>query len=291
MAIRKTTSNKESTPLPPPSLVMPRGEADKQLVIRIEAGSKLHKANIHTEQELGENQRLFDIWHDYNRELLRRMFDTEEVSEEYIKLWSRVGYYALEDRIESHRNDIVLYIGRLESIKSRLPLCPELNQQVPGILVPDVKRAPVQTRTVFVVHGRDEGSKEKVARFLEKLKIEAKILHEQPNKSKTLMEKLESHSKVAFAVVLLTPDDEGKLVSDATPLSPRARQNVVFELGYFIGLLGREKVCALMGEGVEKPSDFDGISYIPFDKLGAWQFLLVREIKAAGLDIDLNNAI
>jgi predicted nucleotide-binding protein len=100
---------------------------------------------------------------------------------------------------------------------------------------------------------------------------------------------LERNAPVAYSVILLTPDDKGYPNSgDVTP-KPRARQNVIFELGYFIGRLGRNRVCALYVEGVELPSDFHGIVYIPLDKGGAWQFLLAKELKAAGLDIDLNN--
>jgi predicted nucleotide-binding protein len=94
------------------------------------------------------------------------------------------------------------------------------------------------------------------------------------------------------AVVLLTADDRGGL-SD-TPFEkqkPRARQNVILELGFFLGRLGRDRVCALYEDGIEMPSDYDGVLFIPFDKAGAWQMLLAREIKEAGLPIDLNNAI
>jgi predicted nucleotide-binding protein len=97
--------------------------------------------------------------------------------------------------------------------------------------------------------------KESVARFLEKLDLRPIILHEQPNKGRTVIEKFEAHSDVGFAVVLLTPDDVGGLASSPDKLSRRARQNVILELGYFIGKLGRAKVCALYKEGVEIPSD------------------------------------
>lgn len=70
----------------------------------------------------------------------------------------------------------------------------------------------------------------------------------------------------------------------------RARQNVVFELGYFTGRLGRKMVCTLYEEGVETPSDYHGIVYIPLDSAGTWRILLARELKAAGFEIDLNRA-
>ncbi len=95
-----------------------------------------------------------------------------------------------------------------------------------------------------------------------------------------------------FAVVLLTADDIGKPVSaDDDSISSSARQNVTFELGYFIGRLGRKRVCALYEENVEIPSDYSGVLYIQLDNSGAWKLQLAREIKAAGIPIDMNLAL
>lgn len=145
---------------------------------------------------------------------------------------------------------------------------------------------------VFVVHGHDEATKEKVARFLEKLKLEAVILHEQPNKGRTVIEKFTDYADVSFAVVLMTGDDVGGV--KGTPpkeLTPRARQNVVLELGYFLARLGRGHVCALFEPGVEIPSDYSGVLYLPLDDAGAWKLQLAREVKAAGIQVDLNDAV
>jgi predicted nucleotide-binding protein len=144
------------------------------------------------------------------------------------------------------------------------------------------------SRRVFVVHGRDEAIKEQVARFLEKLDLEAVILHEQPNKGRTLIEKFEAHSDVSFAVVLLTPDDIGGLASEQEKRAKRARQNVILELGYFIGKLGRHRVCALYVDGVELPSDIHGVLYVPYDAGGGWRLKVATEITAAGINVDLN---
>ena len=145
--------------------------------------------------------------------------------------------------------------------------------------------------SIFIVHGHDDHLKQSAARFLEKLEMKPVILHEQADKGRTIIEKFEDHaSDVTFAVVLLTPDDIGGLKSEPNNLSPRARQNVIFEMGYFVGKLGRGKVCALY-QGVEEPSDLRGVLYIPVDENGAWQYILAREIKASGLDVDLNKAM
>jgi hypothetical protein len=144
-------------------------------------------------------------------------------------------------------------------------------------------------KKVFVVHGRDEAIKQSVARLLETLECEPVILHERPNLGATLVEKFETNAEQAdFAVVLLTPDDVGHIGGEPHGASPRARQNVIFELGYFLGRLGRKYVCALYSDGVTLPSDFGGIVYVPLDSSGAWRLTLTREMKAAGLEIDLN---
>lgn len=141
---------------------------------------------------------------------------------------------------------------------------------------------------VFIVHGHDEGPRESVARFLEKMGLEPIILHEQASRGMTIPEKLIAHGDVGFAVVLLTADDLGRANGSSDEL-PRARQNVILELGYFVGRLGRDKVCALLKGGVEIPSDFVGTVYIEWDSGTAWKVELARELRAAGYDVDLNN--
>ena len=147
---------------------------------------------------------------------------------------------------------------------------------------------PEHLRDVFIIHGRDDGTKEIVARFIEQLGLKPIILHEEPNQGQTIIEKFEQHAEVAFAIALLTPDDTGGLADEEQSHKPRARQNVIFEFGYFMGKLGRQRVCALKKENVETPSDYDGVLYIPFDESGAWRMKLVGELKNAGFDIDAN---
>jgi predicted nucleotide-binding protein len=144
------------------------------------------------------------------------------------------------------------------------------------------------TKRVFLVHGRDNELKEATARFLGNLGLEPVILHEQANKGQTIIEKFEANSDVAFAVVLITPDDVGALAGEEDKLKKRARQNVLFELGFFIGKLGRKRVIALLKDEIEIPSDFDAVVYTKVDGNDDWKFKLAKELKAGGLDIDLN---
>lgn len=141
---------------------------------------------------------------------------------------------------------------------------------------------------MFIVHGHDNEAKETSARFLERLGLQPVILHEQANAGRTIIEKFESYSDdIAFAVVLLTPDDVGAVATDASNLKPRARQNVIMELGYFMGRLSRLRVCALYKGGVELPSDYQGVLYIEMDSAGVWKSKLAKEFVQAKLTINL----
>jgi predicted nucleotide-binding protein len=129
--------------------------------------------------------------------------------------------------------------------------------------------------------------KEAVARFIQHIGLQPIILHEQPNSGRTVIEKFEVASDVGFAVILLTPDDTCAPSTKLSETSTRARQNVVLELGYFMGKLSRNRVCALYEPPTEVPSDIHGIAYVGVDRAGAWKTKLAQEFVEAGLTIDL----
>jgi predicted nucleotide-binding protein len=141
---------------------------------------------------------------------------------------------------------------------------------------------------IFIVHGRDDGRKYELLRLLEKtVHNRAIVLHEQPNSGATILEKFLRHAEAAsFAVVLLTADDEGRLRGSDDQLKPRGRQNVILELGIFVGQLGRARVAVLKDADVEVPSDLNGLVYIALDPAGAWRHDLLKELQAAGIDVD-----
>ena len=146
---------------------------------------------------------------------------------------------------------------------------------------------PPMTSKVFIVHGHAESVINDVARTIEKLGLESVILREQPSSGKTIIEKFESCAKDArFAVVLLTADD--KIEGEE---SFRARQNVIFEMGYFMGALGRRHVMCLLQENVEKPGDIDGVVYTLLDKAGSWKLSLIKELRASGYSVDANKLL
>jgi predicted nucleotide-binding protein len=145
-------------------------------------------------------------------------------------------------------------------------------------------RAPQGRPKVFVAHGRDEAAKEKVARFLELVGLDAVVLNEQSDGGQFILEKFERHADVAFALALLTSDDRcGR--------GFRARQNVILELGYFLHRLQRTRVRVLYTAGVELPSDILGWLYIEMDGAEAWKLKLARELLAAGVPLDLKRLL
>lgn len=187
----------------------------------------------------------------------------------------RAGLALARDRLDSMVDQVIEYWPDDEELPSATDRSTPVNRS--------------GSRRVFVIHGRNDAAKQEVARVLEQLNLEPIILHEQSSGGRTIIEKLEEYSDVGFAVVLLTKDDVGRGVDDhKANLDPRARQNVVFEFGYFIGRLGRKKVCPLLEEGIEQPSDAHGVVYIPFDSAGGWKVGLCRELVVAGFEVDAN---
>jgi predicted nucleotide-binding protein len=304
-------ARKASTPQPPPPpprLLVSVNEARERLVSRREQGASLlqtQHSSITGADTLEEAEVSFKKWSDYNRELLRRIFDTEEYAEAY----SRAGTHSVlmvsmngRDLRKEIRDHLDLFAGKiayLDSLAERLDLI-EVSPAAASDYMQAAQAGPPpkkSNRKVFLVHGQDTETKSIVARFIEHCGLEPIILHEQPDQGRTIIEKFEQSSDVGFAVVLLTPDDLGGLraAPNATTLEnakPRARQNVILELGYFIGKLGRTGVCALKKGEVELPSDFSGVVYTPYDGADeGWKIKLAREMRAAGLDVDLNKAL
>lgn len=156
-----------------------------------------------------------------------------------------------------------------------------LDDMAPQAAPAEISEKASVSKRIFIVHGRDNDPKEAVARFVTSLGFEPIILHEQANKGRTIIEKFrEEASDVGFAIVLMTPDDK------TTENLLRARQNVILELGFFLGALGPDRVAAIVKGDIEKPSDFDGVFYLPFD--AGWKAALGKELQAAGYAVDWN---
>jgi predicted nucleotide-binding protein len=204
----------------------------------------------------------------------------------------RVDY----DALEAHNAKQYVGEGKERSIKVLKGVILELKRDLEarqarlGAQFITAQPEPLPSNKVFIVHGHDETALQGVARFIERLRLEAIILREQPNQGRTTIEKFEDYAReVGFAVVLLTPDD---VVSSKTvpEQCERARQNVIFELGYFAGKLGRGRACLIRKGHVEIPSDLMGVVYLDLDEKEGWKLALVKELKAAKLQFSADRA-
>jgi predicted nucleotide-binding protein len=285
LATHRPTSTTPS--LDPAKLARSRSEVAEELIERIRVGKEILSRTILTADDLGAYGADTKKWMEYNYDLLNVLFTNADIAREYrseIPKFLITHDYQLNFR--NSQTKTITQITKLESILGRLNLYPEAEPEASR----GVEAAVREDRSkVFVVHGHDEGTREAVARFIQGLGFQPIILHERANEGRTVIEKVEAHGGVGFAVVLLTPDDEG-CVKGGTP-GPRARQNVVLELGYFVGRLGRNRVCALKRGELEIPSDFGGVVYEPFDAAGGWKQKLGRELQAAGYEIDWNTVM
>lgn len=153
-------------------------------------------------------------------------------------------------------------------------------------------KSPTISNKVFVVHGHDHGLKTDVERFLHEIGLTPVVLHREADQGATIIEKFEKHSDVGYAFILLTPDEisftvDQKNIEDAERKTEyRSRQNVIFEFGYFVGRLGRSKVCCLHKGDVSVPSDIDGLIYKKInDSIDSQAYSIIKELKAAGYNI------
>jgi predicted nucleotide-binding protein len=154
---------------------------------------------------------------------------------------------------------------------------------VTGRSAAEVELEDSVAKKIFVVHGHQR--RDEIARFIRRVTgIDPIVLDEQAGRGRTIIEKFEEEARpAAYAVVLLTEDDLGKGKNE-DQLEPRARQNAILELGYFIGRIGRQNVAVLHEEKVDILSDYTGVEYISFSD--NWQTKLMRELSAAGIRID-----
>jgi predicted nucleotide-binding protein len=269
---------------PDTTLRVPREDARAQIQDRIDQGGTLFaKVTGDGKPEI----EAYKVWNAFNSQLLRKLFSDGAIQTEYDHAHgaSKIAQNQLAV-INNYRKTAEAKVTALRAILGRLQLFDE--PAATAVAAPTPTRS-ASANEVFVVHGHDTELKVAVARMIEGLGLKATILHEQPNQGRTIIEKLEAHSiNAAYAIVLLTPDDIGYAKDKPAEAKLRARQNVVLELGLFVGLIGRAKVCALVKGTLERPSDIDGVLYIEVDDRGSWKFSLANEMKAAGLDVDLN---
>ena len=265
-----------------PVLRVNRSQLDGEIGERLQLGQQLLEQQPRTQTDLERLEGEFHNWDEFNEQLFRARFTTAKVADEYRRVTFGMGRLNPQEELYYLKQGLSGQIRKLTSIRQKLPLYETMIDKAGAN---DSEATALGTK-VFIVHGHDGDVKLQVAEYLEQVTGERPvILHEQADAGQTIIEKFEAHaSEAGFAVILLTADDLGK-VKGATNLSPRARQNVVLEFGFFIGRLGRSRVVALYETGVELPSDLNGVLYKPLT--GNWHTELARELRVAGIDADL----
>jgi predicted nucleotide-binding protein len=291
------TKQKVQPPKEPDALIIGRAEFKGKLLDRVDKGKVLSDRTVTNMTELEQLKVDFSKWDDFNSEMLKQSFNNEE--NQYKSGYDQAGVFfnpfghsdnsgtaqvaRLQEMIENKLTALDTLIEKVDLLKSGVGESKILTRQ-------EGTKAEIDSKEIFIVHGHNTAILQSVARTIEKLGLVPIVLHEKPNSGRTIIEKFETNSNVGFAIVLLTDDDEGKAKTEID-LKKRARQNVVLELGYFIGKLGRKRVLSLYSENVEIPSDIHGLLYVPIDGSGNWKFSIVRELKEIGFDVDANKLL
>lgn len=279
----------------PDALKVERTSFKTKLQERIEIGITILNRSITQTDQLEQLDADFRKWNDYNSEYLKQVFNNE--NSDYKLVYDNVNdwvggffggpsthqerYQRLREKISNKIDNLEKLVEKVDLLKSELSESPVIKEIV--FSVKDINN-------IFIVHGHNKAVQQSVARVIEKLELNPIILNELANNGKTIIEKFEKHSEVGFAIILMTDDDDGKAKAEID-LKNRARQNVILELGYFIGKLGRERVLPLYSEGVELPSDIHGLLYTQLDKAETWKFAIVKELKAVGYNVDANKLL
>jgi predicted nucleotide-binding protein len=280
----------------PAELLISRDEAKSKLQERIQKGLEIKQSEIKSREAFDVAKNEYSKWNSFNTELFKRVFTTEELAQEYSR-W--VGgdilmhEQSLDEKIDDLYKDIDQKIHRIDSIIERLELIPlssvassattEIEQQAHTVS---------KTKKVFVVHGHDEIAKTNLEVFLLEIGLEPIVLHRQADEGLTIIEKFEKHSDVGYAFILLTPDEITYIKADEVKSDNkrtkefRARANVIFEFGYFVGKLGRSRVCCLYTGDVSLPSDVSGMIYKKFtSNIEEVAYSIIKDLKASGYAI------
>ena len=294
--LKRTRSGKTMEEKTPPKLLVSGEETYQQIEAQIEKGKKLRDREIDSERELKHAIEDCENWVEYNKDMLSKLFNDPSIA----KTYSTFFYYTYirldtenlprtKDRFNQFMINLEYYIVWVGCHIDHLTnICTQHGINV----MPLDTSERIFGDEIFIVHGHNEAAKYKVANFVKNLDLTATILDEQPSRGQTIIDKFEEHANEAgFAIVLLTSDDVGGPKDKKDELNPRARQNVILELGYFLHGLGRERVCVLYEDDVELLSDIHGIVYVSLDNGDGWKLKLAKEMKNIGLPINPDNLL
>lgn len=288
MVTRKKASTEVKTVC---ELIISRDDMKNKIQDRIQKGLLLLQKSINDNNELEQFNADYRKWSDFNSELLKRSFTNEDFKVEYEGgVFGGISLYepSLGEKISDSTRRLQGKIRKLESIMERLELIP-ISSHVAEENIEMPQNSVVKTKKVFIVHGRDEISKTNLEVFLREIGLEPIVLHRQADVGQTVIEKFEANSDVGFAFILLTPDEiaylspEDSLPDDKRQKELRARPNVMFEFGYFVGKLGRSKVCCLYTGDVVIPSDLNGLIYKKYNSsIEEVAYSIMKDLRATG---------
>lgn len=212
-------------------------------------------------------------------EVIIRKIEAEDANSNVITIGGPSYSWRAASRAQDITDEIILgHVGFKKKLNSK------------KVEVTEVK----SNNKVFVVHGHDSGLKNDIDIFLRDIGLEPIVLHRQADEGLTIIEKFEKHSEVVYAFILLTPDDIGTTVElfnseeTAKNWELRARQNVIFEFGYFVAKLGRRNVCCIYKEGVMLPNDISGLLYKKVtESIDSIGYEIIKELKNVGLKLKI----
>lgn len=295
------TKNSNTTTQPRCLINVSRKDLIENLKKQIERGKRVAQIPVATNVTRSYYGRVSDIvynkieedifnnerwkWQQYVEELLKQSFNipNNEYHKDFVEAGQSLIYVPGRDYIQDERDEINKKVAYLESLIERLPLIPS---SVETSIMPAKQPNLTRSKKIFIVHGHDISSRAEVELLIKKIGYEPIVLFKQASGGKTIIEKFEEETEsVVFAIILYTACDYGRDKQESKE-QPRARQNVVFEHGYLSAKLGRSRVCALVEPGIEVPGDLAGVVYIQLS--GTWEYMLAKEMKQAGLEIDLN---
>ena len=262
--------------------------AQDKIELLIEEGNNFDYSNFSKKGEYGYPSSYTTAWVSWCARVegaVRRLLSTDSSAAEMIEYAKKISLIGNG----SDKFNIVhsYYLGALDVV--RKIIADDIFGEIPS----EKAIAPLSSsRRVFIVHGHDEKSKNELEIILHEMGLDPIVLHRQADSGKTLIEKFEHYSDVGFAFIIMTPDEVAYLSSDAPKddasrqKEQRPRPNVVFEFGYFVGRLGRNRTCCLIKGEVARPSDIDGLLYKKFissiEEIG---YAISKELKQAGYTI------
>ncbi|WP_449410509.1 TIR domain-containing protein [Methylobacterium komagatae] len=250
-------------------------------------GLGFNYANFATKSEYGFAKHLSAQWIAWSNRvsvIVKQLFDKDSAPYKLVTMAEALRLTGNgEDRFSAVHSYYIdaLRLG-IESMK----------QDIYGEIVDSSVKAvapKAQSNKVFIVHGHDDKSKQDLEILLREFGLDPIVLHRKADGGRTLIEKFEQYSDVGYAFVIMTPDEIAYLSKDADLEDAnrrkeyRARPNVIFEFGFFVGRLGRSRTCCILKGDVAVPSDLNGLVYKKFNiSVEEIAYALQKELKEAG---------